>query len=526
MNGILCLELGAWNLYFEVEFMSWYRKYRPQTVAALHITPVREAFERILAKGDFAHAYLLSGPKGTGKTSGARILAKVLNCEENKEAVGKILAGSSFKLQEPCNKCAACKSITDGSSLCVTEMDGASNRGIDDIRELTARVGLSPGDGLINVVIIDEVHMLTTEAFNALLKVLEEPPRHVVFILATTDAQKMPATVVSRCQVINYRKATSEEIVKALSQIASDQKIEVDVAVFEQLVAYADGSFRDGVKIFEQVAGGKQKVSLDDVVLILGKSVREICEQLLQVLGKRDRAGAVKLFSKFNADGTDLLMVQKELLKSLHERMITAPVASPHFATYIQLLKYLNLAPSMTLPIPGLPFEIACLEWCTKLSEVKPKLIPEIKLQPEIEIEIEPVVPVTAAAVEVEVEELPYDGPALEFSTVLDKWFQVLRGVREKNPSLEALLRTTKPQRVEDGQLWVEVFYKFHKEQLESARNFAIIEQVLKNEFGHKIKINFILGVKAEKAASSPESNLSGLVDTSFVKAAEDAFLS
>lgn len=525
--------------------MSWYRQYRPQTVSALHISPVREAFQRILDSGEFSHAYLLTGPKGTGKTSGARILAKVLNCEDNHEAIAGHLGGKSaekkkLKFSEPCNNCATCLAITGGSSFCVMEMDGASNRGIDDVRDLTSKVGLAPGDGLINVVIIDEVHMLTTEAFNALLKVLEEPPAHVVFILATTDAQKMPPTVISRCVNIQYRKATSEEVINALNGIAEQEKIEVDTEAFSQIVSFADGSFRDGVKVFEQIAKGKAKVTLDDVRQILGKSVGEISESLLQSLAKRDASGVAQLFSKITSDGIDMLTVQKEVLKALHGRMISAhSTQNPHLPTYVAMLKALNLPPSNSLPFPGIPFEIACLEWClqktlaaspkaakketvaSSVATVAPPQIEELRKKKD-QIDL---TPADSMSTRDEVVDDETSGEAIEYAVIIARWHEVLKGIREKNPSVEALLRTTKPQGIENNVLSLEVFYKFHKEQLETARNYFLIKDVLRSIFSSKIKIIFVMGEKANVAANSPDSNLSGVVDLSFVKAAEDAFL-
>lgn len=494
--------------------MSWYRQYRPQTVAALHITPVRDAFGRILEQGEFMHAYLLTGPKGTGKTSGARILAKILNCEVNRQVVEGLLKNSGkksakAKLQEPCNLCATCVAITSGTSFCVLEMDGASNRGIDDIRELTAKVGLSPGDGLINVVIIDEVHMLTTEAFNALLKVLEEPPAHVVFILATTDVQKMPATVLSRCQVIQYRKADPSEIEKSLRGIAESEGITLDQESLSALVAVADGSFRDGVKIFEQIAKGKSRVTLTDVEMVLGKSVREIAEKLLQGLAKRNVSEVGTLLLQVMSEGVDLLVLQREVLRSLHERMLSSFVTkNPHLPTYVALLKALNVSSTQVLPISGIPFEIACLEWClvktsNQVGKKKARLIVET---PEATTEF-PDVPV-------------------EYSHIINRWHEVLLAVREKNPSLEALLKTTKPQSVTNNTLNLEVFYKFHKEQLELERNYTVIREVLSHLFASRVKPVFVLSEKAAIAADLPESNISGVVDLNLVKAVEDAFLS
>jgi DNA polymerase-3 subunit gamma/tau len=176
--------------------MVFYRKYRPQKIEELDSASVRENLYSIFSKGNYPHAFLFTGPKGLGKTSAARIVAKIVNCE--KKAKGKI---------EPCNKCDQCQSIASGSNLDVLEIDGASNRGIDEIRDLREKIKLAPFKASKKVYIIDEVHMLTTEAFNALLKTLEEPPAHVLFILCTTEQHKVPATIASRCFRINFTRA-------------------------------------------------------------------------------------------------------------------------------------------------------------------------------------------------------------------------------------------------------------------------------------------------------------------------------
>lgn len=331
----------------------------------------------------------------------------------------------------------------------------------------------------------------------------------MVFILATTDVQKMPATVLSRCQVIQYRKADPSEIEKSLRGIAESEGITLDQESLSALVAVADGSFRDGVKIFEQVAKGKSRVTLADVEMVLGKSVREIAEKLLQGLAKRNVSEVGTLLSQIMSEGVDLLVLQREVLRSLHERMLSSFVTkNPHLPTYVALLKALNVSSTQVLPIPGIPFEIACLEWClvktsNQVGKKKAQLIVET---PEATTEF-PDVPV-------------------EYSHIINRWHEVLLAVREKNPSLEALLKTTKPQSVTNNTLNLEVFYKFHKEQLELERNYTVIREVLSHLFASRVKPVFVLSEKAAIAADLPESNISGVVDLNLVKAVEDAFLS
>jgi DNA polymerase-3 subunit gamma/tau len=233
--------------------MSWYRQYRPSTIAGLHAVAVKEQLEKLRQAKNFPHALLLTGPRGAGKTSTARILAAMLNEPTNE--LGKPLKDANPKDE-------LVQRIAQGTSLVVHELDAASHRGIDDVRALKEQAYIPPQEGKVSVFILDEVHMLTTEAFNALLKLLEEPPQNVVFILATTEEQKVPATIVSRCTVVRFRKATPAEIGTALSDIVKDQKLDIDQEALQAIATAADGSFRDAVKTLETVSAGTKHITL------------------------------------------------------------------------------------------------------------------------------------------------------------------------------------------------------------------------------------------------------------------------
>src|SRR3989339_1566953 len=238
--------------------MNLYLKYRPTTIEELDLSGVRRILGEIVKANKVAHAYLLTGPRGAGKTSAARVLARIVNCEEN----GK-------KLGEPCNECSACKSILEGSAVDVIEIDAASNRGIDDIRELKEKIRLAPAILRKKVYIIDEVHMLTTEAFNALLKTLEEPPSHSLFILCTTELHKVPQTIVSRCVQIQFTKATPEEMQRSFARVIAGEGKEVIEEALIYLSKAVDGSFRDGVKILDQVLSLSDKVGMAEIELVV-----------------------------------------------------------------------------------------------------------------------------------------------------------------------------------------------------------------------------------------------------------------
>ena len=235
------------------------RKYRPQDFKDLagQETNIR-ILEHAIEKNRIAHAYLFSGSRGVGKTSAARIFSKMLNCEK----------GITIT---PCNKCPACRDITDGRSLNVLEIDGASNRGVDEIRDLRDKVKYPPSGSKYKIYIIDEVHMLTPEAFNALLKTLEEPPGYIVFIFATTEPHKIPATILSRCLRFDFKRITPKDLLNVLKKIACAEKIDIEDDALKLIGYYSDGSLRDALGILDQVSLlHTNKISHDDIIQMLG----------------------------------------------------------------------------------------------------------------------------------------------------------------------------------------------------------------------------------------------------------------
>ncbi|MEJ5257412.1 MAG: DNA polymerase III subunit gamma/tau [Fervidobacterium sp.] len=256
---------------------SLYRKYRPSTFREIvgqgHI---KKLLKNALEKRTLSHAYIFAGPRGTGKTTTARILAKSLNCEKN-------------QFGEPCNECASCKSIDNGSHLDVVELDAASNRGIDEIRKIRDGVNFTPVMGKYKVYIIDEVHMLTREAFNALLKTLEEPPEHILFVLATTNPEKIPPTIISRCHVLEFRNISKEDIVQRLKEVCESEGFDVTEEALEKISKKAAGGLRDALSILEQVvryAGGE--VTSEVVEEALGYVSEDVLMRFLDALFSGD----------------------------------------------------------------------------------------------------------------------------------------------------------------------------------------------------------------------------------------------
>jgi DNA polymerase-3 subunit gamma/tau len=295
-----------------------YRKYRPQTfkevIGQKHIIQI---LQNEIRQDKVAHAYLFAGPRGVGKTTVARILAKTINCE-------KVQKEPSFRQKgEPCNVCSICSEMNAGRSFDLIEIDAASNRGINEIRELRERVRFPPSRNKYKVFIVDEVHMLTTEAFNALLKTLEEPPSYIVFILATTEIHKVPETIISRCQTFNFVKVDSKEIIKRLKEIVKKEGIEVDEEVLKNIVYRSEGCVRDAESLLSQVLtlDGK-RVTLEQATLILPSTQINYIFKLLENIVKKDATSALKLIIELSENGIDLQQFVKDLIEVLRKILL------------------------------------------------------------------------------------------------------------------------------------------------------------------------------------------------------------
>ncbi|MBN1355742.1 DNA polymerase III subunit gamma/tau [bacterium] len=286
------------------------RKWRPQTFDEII---GQKAIARTLANsiriGRIGHAFLFSGPRGVGKTSCARILSKALNCEQGPTA-------------EPCNRCRFCEEITTGTSLDVLEIDGASNRGIDEIRELRENVRYAPAAARFKIFIIDEVHMLTREAFNALLKTLEEPPEHVKFILATTEAHKVPVTIVSRCQRYDFRRIDPVSLKAALSDICRKESIAIEPVTVDVLARIADGSLRDGLSLLDQVISfSGNAVEHQETMRLLGRVDPHLIFDIFRSLSEGNAGGAMERFGEYIETGGDEVVFNREMMEATRDLM-------------------------------------------------------------------------------------------------------------------------------------------------------------------------------------------------------------
>ncbi|MBE6031206.1 MAG: DNA polymerase III subunit gamma/tau [Clostridiales bacterium] len=298
-------------------YQALYRAYRPETFDEIlgqeHIIRI---LKNQIATDSVSHAYLFCGTRGTGKTTTARILAKGLNCLSDGD--------------RPCGTCDNCRAIKDGNFMDVIELDAASNNGVDNIRELRESVKYPPVVGRKKIYIIDEVHMLSTGAFNALLKTLEEPPENVVFILATTEPQKLPATILSRCMRLDFRRVPENTLVSGMTGICADRGINVTEGALRLIAANADGSVRDGLSILDQcISSGQSEVTREDVLDFLGTSGIEVFVEMTEYTTSGKTAEALLLLSEILADGKDVRQFMKDWLAHYRGLLISKFVKSP-----------------------------------------------------------------------------------------------------------------------------------------------------------------------------------------------------
>jgi len=482
----------------------FYRKYRPQNFEGLvGIGNIKSSILSQITNNTFAHAYLFIGPRGTGKTTLARLFAKAINCQK------------PSKIGESCNKCEACKSINNGSFIDLIELDAASNRGIDDVRTLREGVKLAPSNSKYKVYIIDEVHMLTTEAFNALLKTLEEPPAHSIFILATTDAHKIPETVKSRCQVLEFSRAKMDDIVTVLDSIAKQEKFKIEKEDLVKIAKASKGGFRDAVTLLEQVV--TSDLNVDDVV---GSTDTQNYEQMISNLieGKPDEA--ITLINDLYEKGVDLpvyteglvFYIRDILLVSVGQESLVSDEEKTleklkYFASKLNqthIIKLIDVFTKAQLDFryavtPQLPLEIAVLTLLKSKEQVE---IEESKKKDRAQLDKEKIEksekPNPPAGLPMPTHTGAQAGGVAQsekISSLISNWVTIAEKVAGINSSLSSIIKNAKPVNIDKNNLTLEVYYSFHKERIEAVRNRQVIENVLAEFIGECV-INCIIGEK------------------------------
>lgn len=548
--------------------MAFYQKYRAKNFSEMigqeHV--IGTILQSIKAD-KLVHAYLLTGPRGIGKTSTARLLAKAVNCE--KIAADKKAGTESSG--EPCNTCGSCTEIAEGKSIDVLEIDAASHNGVEDIRDLIEKARMFPTRSAKKVYIIDEVHMLSKSAFNALLKTLEEPPSHVVFIMATTEVHKIPATILSRAQRFDFKRAQKKDVITNLENIAKSEKIDIDAESLELIAVAANGGHRDAVGLLEQVSSIENKITIDITKKILGIAESVEVYKFVGAIFNNFPEEGLKIAHDLFDKGYDLGEFLKSVIEKTRQVLLTQ-VSGEMFvedtteninkikelgksATQAQVLEILmifigSLSLTKETRNPLLPIEIAVVKACNAAGGTIAKEtnnVPEAKIAPVlkpasvpekiIEAKPEPVI-VQEPAVEIKSEEISIDDIVLEEVAVVppvvivekpksepvemtddvpvpvlemtkDIWQQIIDTTKRENSTLAALLRDARPAQVTKNRLTLGVKFKFHKDKISEPQNTAILEKIVCDVTGCTYTI--ACEIDSEKKPAAPAAPVGDL---------------
>ena len=501
-----------------------YRKYRPQNfkevVGQNHI---KITLSHEIEAGKIAHAYLFCGPRAVGKTTLSRVFAKSVNCLERKEGT-----------HESCGKCSNCLEISDGSSIDIIEIDAASHTGVDNVRENIINASrITPSKSKYKVFIIDEVHMLSISAFNALLKILEEPPKHVIFILCTTEIHKVPSTIVSRCQRFDFKKIGMSDVITKLSYIAQKEELDIDKKVLEMIAKKSEGHMRDAESIFGQIISisGTKKISKEDAELIVPSSTFEEAVSLVSFLSLKDVAKSIILVNKMLDDGINLKNFLDDLIEVLRKMMfikinpsldnkVGAELGENIDAEILKILKTIELEQIVSSIeyfsdaklklknsfIIQLPIEIAIIKICNKATSQN------VEVQTKKIVNNQAISSATSNTIKIDtdiIENNTNSGANINLEQINAKWSEVLMQIKKINHSLVLVVQASKPKEIVGSTLRLSTKYKFHKDRIEDISIKILLEKVLHSVFGRKIQVEAVVDENLEIQNNKTENKTS-----------------
>lgn len=515
-------------------YQALYRQYRPKTFDEIlgqkHITTI---LKNQIKKDNIGHAYLFSGTRGTGKTSAAKVFARAVNCLDPQEG-------------NPCNKCAICKGILDESLMDVIEMDAASNRKIEDIRELKEKVIYPPSKARYKVYIIDEVHMLTNEAFNALLKTLEEPPKHLLFLLATTEPERLPQTILSRCQRFDFKRLSSNDMIGGMKNITDKLGIEVEDKVLQLIAKNSDGAMRDALSLLDQcIAFEGDSVSYDDAINILGIANVDLLFELVEAIKDESTEKSLLMVDRMIQEGKDIPQFLKDMIHHYRNLVIAKTSRNPEaLIEWGEVDQYMEQASDMNLhylmsSLQTLTTAEGSMKWSLqpriilemaviKLANLKNELSLEERVRrleegiataplnetkvtyksaPKKEpnkprdkasenlVKKEKSIPEEKEKPDVEKKEATAPSGEMTLEKIRSSWPKVMQIIKSRKINIYALVMEGEVSQLQGNRITLSYKdgFEFHKDAVNSNQNKAFLEEILTEFFGQKIELLVIM---------------------------------